>query len=202
MDMLRYLLFENPLTLCVVLGLVALGAAVFWSRTGSRRAGAVAIACCGLAAALVLVAWMVETDRERVARTLDIMSIAASRGDAETFIAQVSPDYDTAAGGKAGMSMVVQTAMKLVRGRGETPAITIEGGRATITQVYHFSPAPGSRMVVPPQYESFTWEGVLAPDADGRWRLRSAIATRPERMTPQDAARGLLKLVMQFSGAP
>jgi len=202
MDLLRHLLLENPLSLCIVLSLAALGAGFFWSRTGSQRARAVALACCGLALALILLAWLVETDRERVAKTLDLMSRAASRGDAETFIAQISPDYDPASGGKTGIADVVQMGLRLVRAGADDPAIVTEGGRATVTQVYHFSPAPNSRMIVPREYEAITWEGAFAPDADGRWRLRSVVATRPERMSPQDAARGLIKLAAQLPNMP
>jgi hypothetical protein len=202
MDLVRYLLLENPLSPCIALGLIALGAAFFWSRTGSRRARAAALACCGLAAALFLVAWLVETDRERVGRTLDLMSSAASRGDAEALIAQISPDYDAAGGGKAALANVVQMGLRLVRASADDPAIAMEDGRATVTQVYHFRPAPNSRLVVPTQYETITWEGTFAPDADGRWRLRSAAATKPEPMSPQDAARGLMKLAAQFSRLP
>ena len=202
MDLVRYLLLENPLSLFVVLGLIALGAAFFWSRTGSRRARVVALAACGLAVALLLVAWLVETDRERVARTLNLMSSAASRGDAEGLIAQISPDYDAAGGGKAALANVVQTGLRLVRASADDPDIAMENGRATVTQVYHFSPAPNSRLVVPREYEAITWEGAFAPDADGRWRLRSVVATRPERMSPQDAARGLIKLAAQLPNMP
>jgi hypothetical protein len=198
MDILRHLLFENPLTPCIVLGLVALGAGFYWSRTGSWRARTLALACCVAAAGLIILAWAVETDRERVARTLQLMSDAASRGDAEILIAQISPDFDGAAGGKAGLAAVVQTGLKYLRAAADEPDIRIEGGRATVTQVYRFSPAPNSRIIMPPQYEKITWEGAFAPDPDGRWRLRSAVATKPERMTPADAARGLMKLATQM----
>ena len=202
MDILRHLLFENPLTPCIVLGLAALGAGFFWSRTGSKRARGLAVACCGVAAALIVVAWAVETDHERVARTLWIMSDAASRGDAETLIAQISPEYEGGPHGKDGLAAVVRLGLGHVRATAGEPDIRIEGGRATFTQVYHFSPAPKSRIVVPPQYQKFTWEGTLTPDPDGQWRLRSAIATKPERMTPADAARGLMKLATQMPGMP
>jgi hypothetical protein len=41
-------------------------------------------------------------------------------------------------------------------------------------------------------------EGTLAPDPDGRWRLRSAMATKPDRLSPQDTLRLLLKLAAQL----
>ena len=198
MDILRHLLFENPLTPCVVLGLIALGAGFFWSRTGSRRARTLALACCGAAAAVAIVAWAVETDYERVAKTLHRMSDAASRGDAETLIAQISSEYEGGPRGKEGLAAVVRLGLAHVRVTAEDPVISIENGHATATQIYHFSPAPKSRIALPPQYEKITWEGAFAPDPDGQWRLRSAVATKPERMTPQDAARLLMKLATQM----
>ena len=126
MDILRHLLFENPLTPCIVLGLVALGAGFFWSRTGSRRARTMAVACCLAAAALLLVAWAVETDQERVARTLWIMSDAASRGDADTLIAQISPEYEGGPHGKDGLAAVVRLGLSQVRATADEPDIRIE----------------------------------------------------------------------------
>jgi len=202
MDILRHLLFENPLTPCIVLGLAALGAGFFWARTGSKRAQALALACCVAAGALIVVAWAVETDYERVGRTLKRMSDAGERGDAETFIAQISPEYEGGQKGKDSVAAVVRLGLAHVRVTAEEPVISIADGRATVTQAYHFSPAPKARLALPPQYERITWEGTLAPDPDGQWRLRSAIATKPERMSPQDAAKGLMKLVTQFSGMP
>ena len=198
MDILRHLLLENPLTPCIVLGLIAVVAGFFWSRTASRRALAVVLACCLATAVIVTVSWLVETDRERVVATLQRMSTAATRSDAEAFIGEISPEYDSAAGGKAGISTVVRSGLRVLRAHGEEPAIRMEDGRATVTQVYHFSPAPSSRLVLPPQYETVTWEGTLAPDPDGRWRLRSAVATKPDRLSPQDALRLLLKLAAQL----
>jgi hypothetical protein len=188
MDILRHLLLENPLTPCIVLGLIAVVAGFFWSRTASRRALAVVLVCCLAFAVIVTVSWLVETDRERVVAALQRMSAAATRGDAEALVGEISPEYDPAAGGKAG----------ILRVHGEEPAIRMEDGRATVTQVYHFSPAPNSRLVLPPQYETITWEGTLAPDPNGRWRLRSAVATKPDHLSPQDAARLLLKLTAQL----
>jgi hypothetical protein len=202
MDILRHLLLENPLTPCIVLGLIAVVAGFFWSRTASRRALGVVLACCLATAVIVTVSWLVETDRERVVAALQRMSAAATRCDAEAFIGEISPEYDPAAGGKAGISTVVRSGLRILRAHGEEPAIRMEDGRATVTQVYHFSPAPNSRLVVPREYEAITWEGAFAPDADGRWRLRSVVATRPERMSPQDAARGLIKLAAQLPNMP
>ena len=192
MDILRHLLFENPLTLWIVLGLAAFGAGFYWSRTGSRRAAGIAAACLGAAVLVGLAAWLVETDRERLERTLDKMGDAAAAGDAEAFIERISREYVPP--GKDALAGVVRRGLALVRVSAETPVIQMTGGEATVTQVYRFRPAPGSRVPIGQPFDCVTWEGTFAPDADGEWRLRSAVAVRPERLTPQDAATYLQRM--------
>jgi hypothetical protein len=198
MDLLRHLLFENPLTLCIVLGLAAVGAGFVWSRTGSRRARAVVAVSGGAAVLLILVSALVETDQERVEKSLGRMADAAASGNAEAFIEYISTDYEGGLAGKDSVAAVVRMGLAHLRASVEAPTIRMGDRRACVTQTYRFTPAPGSSVALPPTYDRITWEGALAPDSDGQWRVRSAMAVKPERMTPEEAAQRLRRAMPRF----
>ena len=194
MDLVRHILFENPLPLWIVLGLAAIVAGVVWTRTGSRKALGLLVAFPAAAVLVGILAWAVETDYERLTRTLDIMAGTLADGNDTRFMERVSPEYRSGSAGKEELAAIARLGLKQVRATAETPVIRFHDHEATVTQVYHFVPAPGSRLPMPPDGERVTWEGTFAPDADGEWRLWSAKATHPYRMSPEDAARVLPRM--------
>ena len=198
MDILRHLVFENPLSPCIVLGLVAVAAGLIWSRTGSRRALAVIVAAGGAAAILAILSIAVETDQERVDRSLRMMAQAGARGDAEALIERISPQYGNAPAARDSIVAVVRFGLGRVRVSAGDPAIRMGDKQATVTQTYRFSPAPGQKFALPPSHDYVTWEATLAPDADGQWRVRAATAVRPERMSPEEAAGRLRQFLSRF----
>jgi hypothetical protein len=198
MDILRHLVLENPLSPCIVLGLVAVAAGLIWSRTGSRRALAVIVAAGGAAVILAILAIAVETDVERVDRSLRAMAQAGARGDAEALIERISPQYGNAPAARDSIEAVVRFGLGRVRVSAEDPAIRMGDQQATVTQTYRFSPAPGQQFTLPPPHNHITWEATLAPDPDGQWRVRAAKAVRPERLTPEEAAGRLRQFLSRF----
>ena len=198
MDILRHLVLENPLSPCIVLGLVAVAAGLIWSRTGSRRALAVIVAAGGAAAILAILSIAVETDQERVDRSLRMMAQAGARGDAEALIERISPQYGNAPAARDSIVAVVRFGLGRVRVSAGDPAIRMGDKQATVTQTYRFSPAPGQKFALPPSHDYVTWEATLAPDADGQWRVRAATAVRPERMSPEEAAGRLRQFLSRF----
>jgi hypothetical protein len=191
MGLLRHLVFENPTTLWVLMGIGAAISVAVWRKAGSERARAAAVAFIVGGVLVGVLAWAVETDHEHLVRTIDTMSAAAGTGRADVFVERISPLYASGTLGKDDLSRVVRLGLEQVRATAEMPTITEQDGQATVTQAYVFRAAPGSLMVVPPQYERVVWEGVFAPDPDGEWRLRSAVATSPRRMAPEQAVRYL-----------
>ena len=191
MDLLRYLIFENPLTLWIVLGMAAIACGLVWTRTGSRQARAAAVTLIAIAAAVAVLSWLVETDHERLIRTLDTMGKAAATGNADMFVERISPLYQSGSAGKEDLASVVRLGLQYVRAATETPTIVMTDGRATVTQACRFTPAPGLRMPLPPEAQRVVWEGQFAPDGDGEWRLRAAVALSPKRMAPEEAVRYL-----------
>jgi len=192
MDLLRYLLLENPLTLWILLGIAAVVAGLVWMRTGSPRAARAALGCLAAGVLVGVLAWAVETDRERLVRTLDTIAKAVDRGDAEALIECISPEYRNGAFDKAALASAVRLGLRQVRATADSPVIRQRDREACVTQAYTFRPAPGARPV-PAEFERVTWQGAFAPDPDGQWRLRSVAATHPLRMTPEEAARHLPK---------
>jgi len=191
MDLARHLLFENPATALAVLAIAAILLATVWRRTGARGCRLAALACLLAAAVLALAAWLVETDRERLARTLRTMAEAADAGRAEAFIERISPAYDDGTFGKAELADLVRRGLERVRAEAESPAIRMGRGEAVVTQAYRFRPAPGSGAAGLGAFERVVWEGRFAPAPDGEWRLRRAEAVHPRRMPPAEAGRYL-----------
>ena len=192
MDILRHVFLENPLSLWGVLGVAEVVALVAWSRTRSRRATATAIAFPAAAVLVGLLAWGIETDYERLMRTLDVMARAADAGDAEAFLERVSPEYENRGARREDLEPVVRRGLECVRAKADAPTLRWEDGRAVVRQIWDFRPAPGRPSVVEGQQAvRVLWEGVFAADSDGEWRLRSATALRPKHLTPEEAARYL-----------
>jgi hypothetical protein len=194
MDILRHLFLEDPLPLWIMLGLGAIAAAIIWARTGSRRALAAAGAMIGAGVVLGLVAWLVETDEEKVARSVATMADAAAAGNAEIFIERISPAYRSGTFGKDELAGIVRNGLMVVRAQTEAPAVTVAGGEATVIQIYRLVPLPGSGLAIPPDWQRVTWEGRFAPDSDGEWRLRSAVSLSPKRMAPEEAGKYLRRV--------
>ena len=191
MGLIRYLIFENPTTLWALLVIAAVACGTIWRRTGSRGCRAAGAACVAAGVLVGILAWAVETDHERLQRTLTTMNDAMTAGHAERFIERISPLYQSGALGKAALADVIRRGLTHVRADADTPTIAFGSGDAVVRQSCRFYPAPGSKMMLPPEAHRVVWEGVFAPDPDGEWRLRSATAISPRRLTPEQAARYL-----------
>ena len=191
MDFFRHLFFENPQTLWVLLGIGAILAGVVWRRMGSRHARTAAVVLAAAAVAIGILAWAVETDREKLLRSISTMNMAANDGPADAFIERISPSYRNGPLGKDHLAAVVRQAAMKLRASGEILKIDPRDKDFLVTQVYHFRPAPNVHFLVPPEWQNVTWEGVFAKDPDGQWRLRSAVATHPRRITPEEAGQYL-----------
>jgi hypothetical protein len=191
MDLATYLLFEDPLTLWIILGAIGILAGVAWSRTGSRRSLALAAGCVAAGVVIGILAQVVETGREKVEHTLTVMAAAARDGDAERLIDQISADYHSGTSTRESLAEAVRTGLALVRADAAPPSITMEDGEATVVQTYRFAAAPRSPLHLLPGSSEVTWKGTFAPDADGRWRLRSVTTLRPQQVSPEEALQML-----------
>ena len=193
MDILKHLFLENPLSLWIGLALAELVTLIVWWQSRSRRSAIVLAALPAAAAAVGLLAWAVETDYERLMRSLDVLARASDTGDAEAIIERISPDYQNGRSRREDLAAAVRLGLRQVRATAYTPTIQWEDGRAVVHQTYLFRPAPESRFAANQAFQDVVWEGVFQPDADREWRLRSAVAIRPVRMTPEEGARHLPK---------
>jgi hypothetical protein len=193
MDLARHLLFENPLTLWIVLGFVGAVSLGLWTRSHREAALWVTAACLILCLVIGILAWAVETDFEKVVRTLDTMGSAIESGNADKFCERISPAYQNGPNGKEELAGIVARALSRLRATPGDPLIKMGPTEATVTQNIRFdvSGSGGSSIPLPGGRLDVTWEGKFAPDPDGEWRLRSAIATKPVQITPEAAAKYL-----------
>ena len=191
MDAIRYFVFENPTTLLVVLIIATILLGTVWRRTGKRGVRAAAFACLLAGALVALLAYLVETDRERLQRTLDTMARAADDGRPEIFIERISPEYRTDGQGKEGLADIVRHGLTHVRASAGMASVDMEENTATVRQTYAFRSAPGKQVAVAEQFPKVEWQGTFGPDGDGEWRLRSARVLAPKSMLPQEAVRYL-----------
>jgi len=193
MSLLRHLIFENPTTLLVVFGIAAVISVVAWQRNKSGRAGVAAVLFAAAAALVGILAWAVETDYEKVVRSVTTIGDAAEDGSADALIERISPKYQNGPYGKQELAGIVRQALGVIRAMPQSPVIQMGEGKAAVTQEYRIAPAPGMRMALDAARRDVTWEGKFAPDDDGEWRLRSAIATQPQRIRPEEAVKYLPK---------
>jgi hypothetical protein len=192
MDILKHLFLENPLSLWIGLALAEIVTLTVWWQSRSRRSAIGLAAFPAAALAVGLVAWAVQTDYERLVRTLEVMARAADTGDAEALIERISPEYQNGRARREDLAAVVRLGLRHVRATATTtPTIQWEDGRAVVRQTYLFRPAPGSRFDAGQPFRDVVWEGVFQPDADREWRLRSAVAIRPVRVTPEEGVQYL-----------
>jgi len=198
MNTVSFLLFENPITLWVVLGVIEIAALAVWQRTRSRRAVKVLVAMPAIAVAVGILSAAVATDYESVLRTIGAMDRAVVTGNADAFLAEVSSDYGSGAGDKAALAAAVRLGLASVRAAPSAAVLrretTPEGEpRFRATQDYRLRPAPGSEMPIPPEWQCVTWEGEFRRDADGRWRLIAAVSVHPERLRAEEAVTRALR---------
>jgi hypothetical protein len=189
-DILRHIFFEDPLTLWILFGIGAILAAAVWSRTGSWWALVTGGALVAAAVVVGLVAWLVDTDYERLVRSVNAIGRAVETGNVDAFIERISPEYQNGPFRKEDLAEAARKAMPLVRATPRSPQrITWNdtATEATVTVQYIFSRVSGKG---PGEGEiAVTWEGKFAPDPDSEWRLRSAMAIHPDRIAPESAAR-------------
>lgn len=84
--------FENPLWLGICGAFVTIVAVVLWVQTGTRSAAVSAVVACLLTILLVLVSLRVETDREKLIRTINAVAEAVESNDLERVLRHVSPN--------------------------------------------------------------------------------------------------------------
>jgi hypothetical protein len=193
MDILRHFVFEDPTTLLVVFGIAAIIAVVAWQRNKSGRAMIAAVLFAVAAGLVGILAWAVETDYEKVMKSITTIGDAAEAGNADALTERLSPKYQNGPYDKAELSAVARLALRYIRAMPQSPVIQMGEGEATVTEQYRLAPAPGMRMALDAARVDVTWEGKFAPDDDGEWRLRSAIATQPQRIRPEEAVKYLPK---------
>jgi hypothetical protein len=90
MNWLTWLLFESPIALGIVLGLVLFALLVHWRRQGQPRPLLIGL---GAAIVLLIVQVLVVMPREHASRLLDAIQADFVRGRADVLAAALTPDF-------------------------------------------------------------------------------------------------------------
>lgn len=88
---MQQFLFESPLWIIVCGLFVVLVAGLLWTQTGARAAGLAALAAFILTVILVAVAVRVETDREKIHRTINEVAEAVEGNDLKRVTSFIHP---------------------------------------------------------------------------------------------------------------
>lgn len=89
---MQQLVFESPLWIGVCGLFVALGAGFLWTQTGSRTAWLATVGAVVLTVTLVVVAVRVETDREKIHRTINEVAKAVEANDLKRVTSFIHPN--------------------------------------------------------------------------------------------------------------
>lgn len=93
MDLLRTVLFEDPVWLYVACGVVEAVLALAWYYRRSRKLAWALLAPLALAVAVGVTAQAVTTDREKLSEAIDRLAFAVEHGDHATVVELVDREY-------------------------------------------------------------------------------------------------------------
>ncbi len=88
--------FERPLWLLAMLAAAEVVTLALWRARRTRRAGMVSIAPVLLAAAVLLLSWLVVTDREHIKRAYEVIAADVATGGADALATYLDEDVEIA----------------------------------------------------------------------------------------------------------
>ena len=191
MTVLRNLFLEDPRTIWVVLGIAEFILLASWTR-GRTRWKLWALIALPVAGVLVgLLDWAVETDYEKVRRSVRTISQAAKDGDADRLIQRISDSYESGRFRKKDLAGLVRWGLLQVTVQTLPPTISFEDDRGIVRQTYLFTST--SRASFHIRNESILWEGTFEQDPDGEWRLRKVMMLQPFERQPEEYIPNMLR---------
>jgi hypothetical protein len=183
MGVLRSLFLEDPRPLWVILAIAEILVLAAWSR-GRARWKLWTLAALPLVGVLLgLLDWAVETDYEKVQRSVRTIAQAAQAGNADRLIERISDSYQSGPYRKEHLAALVRWGLPQVTVRPQPSSIFFDGSTATVEQRYRFDSTNRAEFQL---NEAITWEGRFAPDPDGEWRLRQVMMISPFERRPEE----------------
>ena len=119
-------LLENPMPLVYVSVVVAAGLLVALVKTGRAKLIWAIAGVLVVTAIVVLVSWLVETDREKIATTLERGAQAVENNDLDGFLAFVAPDSRIAREARSQLPRLRFTKVSII----DEPKIDVQGNDA------------------------------------------------------------------------
>ena len=190
MNAIKTALFESPLPLAAVLVGVQAVTLIVWRVRRSRTTRAVAIVPMALVAAVLLLSWLVVTDRERIALAYQAVAADLAAGSTEALALYLDEDAMVNAEGRSRRNAVGRTEtlslarrhleeLKVREIRLSQMEIAVAGDEAqsTVTaRIVNDSPATGGMPLV------LSWD-VTWIERPGEWRIHRVVAI-PTRSSP------------------
>lgn len=186
MNCISAALFERPLWLLAMLAAAEVVTLVLWRARRTRRAGMVSIAPVLLAAAVLLLSWLVVTDREYIERAYEVIAADVAAGGTDALATYLDEDVEIAIEpddsepdlDKAGAIRLAEHyvgEMKLREVKLSRMTIGVSGDRAetevTTTLLNDWPEVAGARLVL-------SWSVKWVKRDDG-WRILRAEPTGP-----------------------
>jgi hypothetical protein len=187
MELLKHVLFEDPLLAYIVMAIATLITAAMWYRTRSRRSRILLAVWPLVAVAVGLLAALVETDREKVDRTWRQVDAAIVARDDIAAMRNIAEDFSADGFDKVELRKLAQFCNTALRPDEITTwfftikEIDGRSARATVAVFYNGSVHPFRT----------DWELTFTPQRDGEWRISKAKCLAPEQFTLQAASSAL-----------
>jgi len=183
MEGLKHVCFEQPLLLYVLAALAELITVAIWYSTRARWTRLMLLVWPLAGVGLGLLAWAVETDREKVQHCWERIAAAIDALDAPGALANVAEDFRSAALDKRGLAVLADFSAKALKpGEVTIASFTIEevgpqSAKTKVLVIYHSPQGPFRT----------DWEVSFAPQRDGLWRVNRADCIRPLGFTLKEA---------------
>jgi len=190
MELLKNIFLEQPLPFYLVAGLAELITFAVWFSLRSRRTRILLAIWPAVALLAGSLAWLVETDREKVQACWAGIRAGIETRDAARVMANIAGDFRGDGLDKARLGILAESALPLLK-KDEVAFqdfriedLTANYAKTTLVVNYN-----GLGHPFPSQ-----WEVLLAPQPDGRWRVTSARCLQPSDLDLTGAANALRRV--------
>ncbi|MBN2583669.1 MAG: hypothetical protein JXL80_11425 [Planctomycetes bacterium] len=179
--MLKTLFLEQPVWLCVAAGIAELITIAVWQSRRTRGLACLMAFWIVFGIGVYVVATLVDTPREKVAKTWVEIRQAIRERQAEKLLSYVAEDFTTNGQDKAAMRQLTLVAFKT---NGPEDVIISDGeliendSQVDATVIARYKPA--ERIIT-------KWQVTFKPGPDGQWRVSGLTCLQPRSMTLRSA---------------
>jgi len=194
MEMLRHVFLEQPLPVYLICGVAELVSLAF---RRNRRVGLLLLVWPAVAAAVGLLAWAVDTDREKVEHCWNRIQAGLDARRADRIMENVAEGFHGDGLDKPALGALADLALPTLK-KDEVQVVEFRieevarrSARTRLGVIYNGLGHPFYTQ----------WEVLFGPQADGKWRVTAARCTEPGGVTLR-GAEDRLRRVKRMTGRP